>query len=228
MPRHFPVTQELSGLRLKRGSTASNLSLANATVHNSYIEAPKSLKHRSVVRGATIRQCEFFSCNAAGALFEDVNVDDIRGGGRAMSFLWGCVYSNVQLKGWIGGVLHRWMLDPNDIPRSLELLPENARFYDNIELALDIAGARFTFTQHLLGVPSRAVRRNPAWHYILTAASASFILADTTSDALWKSIAKDLLDVGLPEVVVVLGESGSSAAKDRDVAERLRKSDILT
>ena len=35
-----------------------------------------------------------------------------------MSFLWGCVYSNVRLKGWIGGLLHRWMPDPDDIPRS--------------------------------------------------------------------------------------------------------------
>jgi hypothetical protein len=120
------------------------------------------------------------------------------------------------------------MPDPNDIPRSLELLKDNVRFYDNIDLALDIAGARFTFTQALLGVPSRAVRRNPGWHYVLTEASGRAILADTTSDALWKVIAKDLIDVRLPDVVVVLGEGGSKAAKDRDVAERLRKSDILT
>ena len=73
----------------------------------------------------------------------------------------------------------------------------------------------FAFTQHLLGVPSRAVRRNPAWHYVLTDASARAILADTTSEALWKSIAKDLIDVRLPDVVVVLGEGGSNASCER-------------
>lgn len=222
------MSQEVSGLRLKRGLSASNFSLTNTTIHNCFIEAPKSLAHRSVVRDVTIRQCQHFACSAIGAHFENVTVEDIRGGGRAMSFLWGCVYSNVLLKGWIGGLLHRWMLDPNDIPRSRELLTDNVCFYNDIDLALDIAGARFTFTQHLLGVPSRAVRRNPAWHYVLTEASAKAILADSTSDALWQSIAKDLVDVQLPDVVVVLGEGGSSAAKDRGIAEQLRKSDILT
>ena len=59
-------------------------------------------------------RCAHWACSARGAMFEDVTLTDIRGGGRAPSFLWGCVFSRVTLRGWISGILFRQYVDPQD------------------------------------------------------------------------------------------------------------------
>ena len=228
MPRHFPVTQEVSGFRLLPGCSASGFSVTNATVHNCHVEPPKSLRNRSTISDIGIYRCEHFACSASAAIFHNVVVEDIRGGALGRTFLWGCVYSQVRLRGWIGGLLHRWMVDPNDQRMNREVLSDNRRLYEGIDLSLNLVEARFTFTQDLLGVPASTVQRNPDWHYILSEVNARRLVAEPTQDRMWRGIAEDLLETSLPDVVVVLGEGAKNSVRDKRVADALRKSDILT
>lgn len=118
-------------------------------------------------------RCAHWACSARGAMFEDVTLTDIRGGGRAPSFLWGCVFSRVTLRGWISGILFRQYVDPQDETANRVFSAANAELYQSINWALDIREAQFSFFQSLPGIPPKLILRNPDTHFVLTRGSAS-------------------------------------------------------
>jgi hypothetical protein len=174
-----------------------------------------------------LKQCRLYACSARGAIIENASLEDIRGGGMSVCFLWGCAYENVVLRGWIGALVHRWIFDPDDERSNAEWLQENRKRYERIPLALDMESAKFTFTQDFLGVPSRSIRRNPEWHYILSAAGARDLLQMKDAYIGWKSTAQDLLKLKLPDVVVAVGCGSKTSGREKAIADRLRREGVL-
>ncbi len=225
MPSYFPVDGEVSGLNVRGArSEIGNCSLRSIAFHNNHIGYPFSLNERSVIRDVSIHKCAHWACSAYGTLFEDVSVADIRGGGRAMSFLWGCVFSRVTLRGWISGVLVRWQVDSNDLEFSKRFLAKNLAIYRSIEWALDITQAQFSFVECLYGVPSHLVRINPDRHFVLTRSSAERMLQ--RSDV-WKICADGLLETNMESVVVVVGGRGAKLKEGLASALKLREEGLF-
>jgi hypothetical protein len=142
-----------------------------------------------------------------------------------MSFLWGCVFSHVRLRGWISGILVRWQVDPNDLEFSKRFLAANLQMYRSIDWAIDITEAKFSFLECLLGIPVDLVRINPELHFVLRRAAAPKVCAER--DDVWKVCADSLLETDLESVVVVVGGRGARLKTDRASARQLRAKGLL-
>jgi hypothetical protein len=211
MPKYFPVHGEISGLGQlvpRLPAVVGHRSISNTTFHNNSTGRPKAPDRRLTVRDVAIYRCEHFACLAYGAVFEDITITDLRGGGKAPSFLWGCVYSHVRLRGWIAGLMWRWRIDPNDEAASRRFLAANTAMYAATDWALDISEAKFSFCESLLGVPAHLVRRNDRIHFVMNREGASRLLEVPAPRNVWRITAEDLIDSGLPDTVIVTGGSG--------------------
>ena len=228
MPRHFPVDGEMTGLGGAEGPRiVGGCKITGTSFHNNWTRVPRSPDRRLTIRDVAILRCEHFACRAYGVSFEDVSVTDIRGGGRARSFLWGCRYSRVQIRGWFGGVLFRWQVDPDDSKLSRTFLRANLDSYAQTDWALDVAEAQFSIHQDLLGIPSRLVRRDPRRHFVMTAEGARALLQESQAISIWSLTAKDLIECGLDDVVIVTGGSGKKLRSDLDAAQDLKDRGLL-
>jgi hypothetical protein len=228
MPRHFPVNGEVHGLHLSRAATVlGNVSLRSIAFHNNYVAAPNKPTERCTIRGVSVFRCEHWACSAHGALFEDVTIEDIRGGGKAMSFLWGCVYSRVMMRGWISGLLFRWQVDPNDMHASKRFLISNRALYESIDWALDITEAKFSFLQCLTGVPPKLVRLNPQLHFVLNQQAAVQLASGPGKKDIWAICAKELIESEMEAVVIAVGGSGAKQHAHIQQAHSLRAQGLL-
>jgi len=228
MTKYFPVSGELHGLhRSTNSAVVGNCSIASVAFHNNSIGIPSKPKDRCVIRDVSVYRCEHWACHAYGALFEDVTVTDIRGGGKAPSFLWGCVYSRVTLRGLISGLLFRWQLDPNDVTTSKRFLASNLALYESIDWALDISAAKFSFLQCLTGVPPKLVRINPEVHFVLSLKAASELVSRSAAKDIWAICAEELIESGMDSVVIVVGGSGKKQQAEIQSALALRAEGLL-
>lgn len=135
VPKYFPVDGELSGLRgFKAAAVVGNCSLRSLAFHDNGMPRPRRVGDRLTIRDVEVRQCQHWACSAYGAVFENVVVTDLRGGGRAPSFMWGCLFSRVTLRGWISGLLVRWQIDPEDDSLSREFLAASLSRYQTMGL----------------------------------------------------------------------------------------------
>jgi hypothetical protein len=225
MSRSFPVTGEISGLKYaKPGSIVGNCRVSGTTFHNNHTARPRLPSDRVWIKDVTVHQCRHFACSAFGARFEDVLVQDVKGD---RSFLWGCTYSRVTFCGSIAGILFRWQVDPNDARLSREFLLESARYYQSVEWALDLRDAKFTFLQSMVGVPSRLIRRNPKHHFVLHLESARKLAVDGEVDTLWRSLATELVDLGLPDSTIIVPSNTKSQKVDWETARKLQAQGVL-
>jgi hypothetical protein len=229
MPKYFPVAGEIHGLARvpKLPATIGGCKISNTTFHNNSSAIPTTPSKRLTIRDVGVYRCRHFACSAYGVLFEDVTVTDIRGGGRATSFLHGCVYSRVVLRGWIGGVLFRWFVDPNDNALSEAFLAANLQAYSSMDWALDISEASFSIYQDLLGVPATLVRRDPKRHFLLKRDAAMELAHDKEAPLVWQLVAKDLVERNLPDTIVVTGGSGKQLRAQQDEARTLQDRGLL-
>jgi hypothetical protein len=227
MPRHFPVSGEISGLHVSAlPTTIENCSIANTAFHNNSNVLPRRPNERLLIREIAIHRCEHFACYARGAIFEAVCVTDIRGGGMARSFLWGCAFHRTRLRGWISGVMFRWMVSPDDEVLSRQFLLANTKLHESFDWALDITEASFSFYQDLLGIPATKIRRDPQRHFVMTEASAREFL-NSNNHSIWHLSAKSLIESGLPDMVIVTGGAGRKLHLQLEEAWRLRDEGLL-
>jgi hypothetical protein len=228
MAKHFPVRGEVHGLR-PSNSTAllGNCSFSSISFHNNHVPRPSHPSRRVKVHDVAVFRCEHWACSAQGTIFEDVTVTDIRGGGRAMSFLWGCVFSRVILRGWISGILFRRNIDPEDQAANHAFAAANAEMYQTITWALDIREAQFSFFQDLLGIPPKLILRNPDVHFVLTRESATRLVGTGERFGVWAITAQDLLASGLDETVVVVGGTGAKLKTALEEVRELRSEGFL-
>jgi hypothetical protein len=209
MPRHFPVSGEISGLHVSAfPTTLGNCSIANTTFHNNSNTTPRHPNDRLMIRDVSVNRCEHFACSARGVIFDSVSVTDIRGGAlTARSFLWGCAYHHTTLRGWIAGIMFRWMISPDDEIVSLKFQLANTKLHESFDWALDITEASFSFYQELLGVPAVKIRRDPERHFIMTNVAAREIVRNI-GRTVWVLSAESLIESGLPDTVIVTGGAG--------------------
>lgn len=182
---------------------------------------------RLTIRDVEVRQCQHWACSAYGAVFENVVVTDLRGGGRAPSFMWGCLFSRVTLRGWISGLLVRWQIDPEDDSLSREFLAANLSRYQTMDWALDITQAQFSFVESLPGVPAALVKRDPESHFVMTAAAARRLREESKEISVWTVIADNLLSSPIQDTVIAVGGLGKKLRTDLAAARALRDRGLL-
>ena len=228
MPRYFPVEGEISGLYIaSKRAVIEDVSLAGTAFNNCSIHPPRKPADRAVLRRITVGRVHHWACRACGALFDDVTVTDIRGGGRAPSFLWACAYHHVTLRGSIGGLMFRWQLNfKQDEGMSASYHEANLALYESMDWAIDVSEAKFTSTESLIGIPPHLVRRDPATQFLLTRTPAEVILRDRPH-SVWSVIAERLIDSGMPGVVVAVGGRGERLRADLDAARTLTDEGLL-
>jgi hypothetical protein len=228
MPRHFPVTGEITDLGCPRlPATVGHCKIADTAFHNNWTPMPCKPEERLTIRDVAVSRCAHWACSANGAVLDDITITDLRGGGRAPSFLWGCVYSRVRLRGWISGLMWRWQLDPNDDAKSRRFLQANLAMYESVEWALDITEARFSFYESLMGIPARLVRRDSTAQFVMTQESARQLANDAGSSSVWHITAAKLVESGLNDTVIVLGGTGKSLRSRQDQAKALLDRGLL-
>ena len=146
MPKHFPVSGEVHGLPrvVRLPATIGHCKISSTAFHNNHTAIPRSPAERLTIQDVAVYRCQHWACSAHGVAFEHVTVTDIRGGGMATSFLWGCLFRHVVLRGWFGGVLFRWQVDHTDKVLSRRFLTANLAVYASIDWALDISESSFS------------------------------------------------------------------------------------
>ncbi|MEL6449425.1 MAG: hypothetical protein AAFQ62_15940 [Pseudomonadota bacterium] len=204
-----------------------NVSVGRTTVHNNSTPVPSTVRDRVTVRDVSVFQCRHYACLAHGAIFEDVTVTDIKCVGNAPSFLWGCSYSRVSLRGYIGGLMFRWQCDLQDMRLSTEVAAAQSNEYAGVEWALDLTEADFSSFEALLGVPARLVKRKSGEHFVLTRAAAESIISGSEGYSVWRISAEDLLESPFDDTVLVVGGTGSAKRRDLDEARALQDKGLL-
>lgn len=226
VPAYFRVEGEIRSLHAADRDVVAGHTLSGIAFNNCFVRLARRPKHRTVLRNIRVERIHHWACYAHGAYFDDVTVTDIRGGGRAPSFLFGCVYRHVTLRGWIGGLVFKWKADLDDVRHADRYREANLEMYQTIDWALDISDARFTSTESLTGVPPHLVRRNPETQFILERSAAETILEDKER-SIWTVIATDLWESGMPGVVVPIGGRGERLKTDLGLAVALRDEGLL-
>jgi hypothetical protein len=118
-----------------------------------------------VVRDVTATRCVAKRSSIDGVRFEDVLVDGLTTSNGPT--LYGCTFRHVTLKGRIGLIK---IIGPNfSLPQDVQdaFAASIARYYQEVDWALDISQAEFDSTPDLFFVPGDLVRRDPETQYLL-------------------------------------------------------------
>jgi hypothetical protein len=233
MTTAFTVAGEITGLgraRPKLPATIGNFKISHTAFHNNSTAIPTNPTARLTVRDVSIYRCKHWACHAYGVVFDNVTVTDVRGGGiggKATSFLWGCVFSHVRIRGALSGVWWRWKVDPDDDDLSRRFLWANLSRYESIDWALDISEARFSIYEALLGIPSHLIIRDPARNFVMTREAALKLSGDNGDTTVWRITAQNLIDSALPDTVIVVGGSGKRHRAELEEARALVDQGLL-
>jgi hypothetical protein len=234
MSTAFTVSQEITGLsRLshKLPATIGDFKISYTAIHNNSTAIPRDPAKRLTIRDVSIHRCQHWACSAYGVVFDNVALTDVRGGGvgaKAPSFLWGCVFSRVRIRGPLSGLWFRWKVDPDDDSLSRRFLWANIALYESIDWALDISEARFSIYEALIGVPSRLINRDPTRHFVMAREAALHLAAESGESTVWRITAQGLIESGLPDAVIVVGGSGKRQRTELDAAKALIDRGLLT
>ena len=229
MARHFEVHGEITGLASPSvGAVTGNTRIVGTAFHNNGTAVPDNPRKRLVVENVEIRRCQHWACYAHGIVFQKIWVEDLRGGGRAPSYLRGCYLSEVTLKGWISGLVWKWAIDPGDARKSKDFMKDNLDRYANATWALDITEAEFSTFECFLGVPASKIRRNPEYHWVMTNSAAASFLEAHKEPSIWSLTAQEILGLGLSDTVVVVGGTGKKLHATRAEAQALAEKGYLT
>lgn len=213
MSRRLPLRGEISGHQAVR-SSLSGFSVAHMSINNCAIPIARRPEQRVTLRDISIFQCEHYACAAYGVRFQDIQVTDLRGYSNGSSQLSGCLYSHVTLRGRMGGLRITPRASPFDLSLNEPYRVANAAEYRSIDWALDITEAKFGHFFALMGIPASLVRRNPALHFVMTR-EAALVVAHDPGPSVWAGTAQELLDLGLPDAVLVIGGSSERDPKMR-------------
>ena len=166
--------------------------------------------------------------SAYGAFFDDIDVTDIRGGGRAWSYLWGCAYRHVILRGWIAGLTFKWQshFSPQDHRVEKRYQKANQKLYEAVDWAIDVSEAKFTTLQTLSGIPPHLVRRDPTTQFVLTRTSAEAIVREKPH-SIWSIVAEELIKSPMPGEVVIVGRGAERHEADLTLAHELVAAGLL-
>jgi hypothetical protein len=180
-----------------------------------------------VIRNVRLIGCAM-SGSLHGAVIEEVVIDGLRTGRWLASFA--SVFKHITIRGKIGTVMTRWIMNPGDPNGFLNRFyaEANAAYYAGVDWALDISEAEF-IEADLQGVPGHLVRRDPATQFLLTREKAlrgAWRRLDL-SDTHWPHSIGMFLESGLPSRVLVAPKRVSSFPKLLDGLKKLRDAGVL-
>jgi hypothetical protein len=229
MSKFPPLRGEISGLYPKQSPLVlSNLSVAHMSINNCDIPVERRPERRARVSNISIFECEHYACSANGALFHEVVVTELRGSSKAPSFLHGCAYSRVTLRGHMGGLWFSPIVNPLGQDPHLEAAYRvaNAAEYRTIDWALDITEAQFMHYFSLVGIPASLIRRRPDHHFVMTRDAAQ-VLASDSDETVWSMTAQELIELGMADTVIVIGGSPKLLRGYLNEAARLRDRGLI-
>jgi hypothetical protein len=157
---------EISGV-LQSGASAAVGSVRSTTFLGCHVLGGPDPRYRARLHSGSIEKCKHNGCWIAGALVEDLIVQDLTSAGSLGAWLKGCIFSRVTLRGRIKGVT--WQDEVSEDPELNRIYQVDAhRRYAALDWALDISEADFPDLTVLDGVPPTLVRRAPTRHFLLS------------------------------------------------------------
>jgi hypothetical protein len=179
------------------------------------------------VREVDIRNCRQRACTISDTILEDVLVDGFSGEGDMPLFLQGVRFRRVTLQGRIT----QFKINPTSrivdwsSPEARTALADQSRFYADVDWALDIRNAKFTFGPDLHFIPGRLVRFDPA--------SQALVRRDALENADLDSLPwnKSAFEIGIrwflrsspySDTVIVAPTKGRGFRRDLEVIAMLR------
>lgn len=144
-----------------------DLAISDCTFHGCHLS--NSGLDWNYVRRVQATGCTQINCSFDLTLFEAVTLHNLKRGGDAPLFMWGCVFDQVTLSGRISGLKINRPFDPEDRPEARATWDRRARqHYNAIDWALDISNAKFPGTVSFEFVPGDKIRRNPETQILIT------------------------------------------------------------
>ena len=163
--------------------------------------------HRVIIRNVELDRCEAYGGGLHGVILEDICV---KGPSHLrMPDVMACALKHVKVTGRIDSLWFHdlWKLDPDD-PINAEFKQANARYYEQVDWALDISEAEFSGECDIRGVPWQLIRRDPETQAIVTperAQAMSFELSRIDlSKTYWRTSIESMLIERQPGAVLVV------------------------
>ncbi len=176
------------------------------------------VEHRTVVRRVALLDCTVAGAAVGPALLEDVTVERLRT--NNVLHIWGAAFKHVIVRGRVGRIYAKDLVRaaPRDRPEQRAFDAANAKFYKDVDWAVDISEADAE-ELYLHGVPADLVRRDPATQIVVTRKAA-------LKNAAWRALdfgrssfdigIERMLEAGYPDMVLVTGK------RDRNFQDSLR------
>lgn len=165
-----------------------------------------------VITGASLEKCSVWSCDVGKLWLRGCTVVDTQW--KRLMILDACVLEHVTFRGKLGSL--------NILSNAFDHSVDCSSAYEDIDWALDISEARFAGVS-IRGIPSRAVRRDPASQVVITRKA---VLEHPN----WREIVKgtslisiaDMMRDGYEDIIFAAGLNSRSGKKDLEDIRHLR------
>jgi hypothetical protein len=145
----------------------SDLIISDCTFHGCHLSNPGPDWNR--IQQVQVTNCTQINCSFDQTLFEGVALNNLKRGGDAPLFMWGCVFDRVTLAGRISGLKINRPFNPKNGPELNAAWDRFARdHYKGVEWALDISKAKFPGGVTFEFIPGNKIRRNPETQILVT------------------------------------------------------------
>jgi hypothetical protein len=171
--------REISG-KLNSSASVKVGTIERATLGNCHVSASGDPERRVHLYDGRLSDCKHDGCWVNGALIENVQAENLKSGGRLKTWLRGCVFSGVVLRGKISGVTwQRAVSDDEEVNSRYDL--DAKKRYTTIDTALDVTGAFFDSLTVFAGVPPELIRRDPSRYFLLRTEHCREVLSTSST-----------------------------------------------
>jgi hypothetical protein len=179
------VQPEISFKVKSKGQEVFGLSIEKSAFLSCHVKEGDAHSDRLRVKELSITNCKHDGCFISGAIIENSQIDNLTSSGRLGSWLRGCLFSSLIIKGRISGVEIRATPSENEHFNEKHK-QESIIFYENVDLAIDISEASFGGFTIFEGIPFHLIKLNPESHFILKEDLAS----EVPTDISWLKLVK--------------------------------------
>jgi hypothetical protein len=205
----------------------ADLQIVDCAFSNCALSITSDPALRTTVRNVELIDVEVHACRIWSVVVEDVRIINLHT--KTLLQTWGAVFNRTILRGRIGSfmcssAIRAGMAEP-EIQAAFD--SANARYYEKVEWALDIAEAEFHDCT-LRGIPASLIRRDPSTQVIVTrerALSGGWRTVDLANTH-WATAIELFLERGEPDMVLVAGKAHPQHGTLLAGLERLRDAGI--
>lgn len=163
----FGPEERQSAIHVTRNVTVEDVKLVNCELIGEALTTYGAPINRSTARNVQLRNCRVNSFFGIGAVFDEVNVDGLRTSVMPAIFN-ACVFRHVVLRGEMGRFLFNSNVCHDDDVRNNKFRAANAKYYRDIDWALDISNAKAACIEIRGTIPAALIRRNPDEQFLMT------------------------------------------------------------